>query len=133
MLSGHFFLAVLFITIAISSIQWLFIGFLFHKYQAPTPQTWRKETGRSYALSTLLSVFFAYMFTFIFFTWKSRNGAMGILDGIEFSLICWLGFSIPLEIGNAIYVNYSRMFVFGKCISSLVEYTSAGIIASLLL
>jgi hypothetical protein len=52
------------------------------------------------------------------------------MNGIEFGAICWLTFSIPSEIGSAIYINYSRMFVVGKCASSLVEYIVAGIVAS---
>ena len=58
---------------------------------------------------------------------------MHFSDGIEFGVVCWLAFSVTTEIGNAIYVNYSRMFVFGKCLSSLVEYAVAGMLAVSLL
>ncbi len=51
MLSGKFLLAVIAIAVADSLIQWLFIGLLFHKYQAKTPSIWRKESNRSYMAS----------------------------------------------------------------------------------
>jgi hypothetical protein len=133
MFSGKFFLAVIVITVAISFIQWFFIGFLFHKYQSLTPSTWRKENNRSYAASMLISLFFAFFFLAIFYLWKNRSGDMHFLDGIEFGGACWLAFSVTTEIGNAIYVNYSKVFVFGKCLSSLVEYIVAGIVAVTLL
>jgi len=133
MISGKFFLAIIVITIAITFIQWFFIGFLFHKYQALTPSVWRKESSRSYAASTIVSLFFAFMFTTIFYLWKTKYGVINFPDGIKFSVICWLGFSVTTEIGNAIYVNYSPIFVAGKCLSSLVEYIVAGIIIVALL
>jgi hypothetical protein len=129
MLSGKFFLAVLLIAIAITTIQWFFVGFLFHKHQASTPATWRKESSRSYAASTVLSFFFAFLFTMVVSLWLKTHDPMSTVDGIEFGAICWLTFSIPIEIGSAIYVNTSRMFVFGKCLSSLVEYCAAGVVA----
>lgn len=129
MFYGKFFLAVIIITVAITFIQWFFVGFLFHKYQSLTPSTWRKENDRSYAASMIISLFFAFLFTIIFYLWKNKYGDMHFSDGIEFGAGCWLAFSVTTEIGNAIYVNYSPMFVFGKCLSSLVEYTVAGILA----
>ena len=130
MLSGHFFLVVIIIAIVVVFIQWFFTGFLFHKYQALTPSVWRKENNLSYLASTLLALFFAFMFTLIFSLWKNRNSSMDSMNGIEFGFMCWLTFSIPIEIGNTIYINYSRMFVVGKCISSLFEYLIAGVVAS---
>jgi hypothetical protein len=133
MLSGMFFLAVVLIGISITVIQWFFVGFLFHKYQALTPSTWRKEGPRSYAASSLLALVFACLFTIVFYLWKSKYGVPDVLGGVEFGALCWLTFSIPAELGSAIYVNFSRMFTVGKCISSLFEYVVAGVIAFLVL
>ena len=133
MFSGKFFLTVLVIAAADIFIQWLFTGFLFHKYQSLTPSTWRKESNRSYAASMLLSLFFAFMITVVFYFWKSRSGGIYLIDSIKFGLLCWLTFSVTTEIGRAIYVNFSRMFVLGQCLSSLFEYTAAAIAAALLL
>ena len=129
MLSGRFFLAVIVITVSISIIQWFFVGFLFHKYQATTPQTWRKEGPSSYAASMLLSLFFAFMFMLLITGWINKFGSMKSMDGIQLGAICCLTFAIPLELGIAIYVNYSRIFVVGKCLSALVEYIIAGWLA----
>jgi hypothetical protein len=133
MLSGKFFFAIILITIATSFIQWFFIGFSFHRYQSLTPATWRKENNSSYVMSMLLSLLFAFMFSTIFYLWKTKYGDMHFFDAITFGIFCWLTFSVTIEVGNAIYVNYSRMFVVGKCLSSLVEYIVAGSIAYLLL
>lgn len=73
------------------------------------------------------------MFTVIFYFWKSRFKDIPLIDGIGIGLICWLAFSVTAEIGSAIYVNYSRMFVLGKCLSSLFEYVAAAIAATVLL
>jgi hypothetical protein len=130
MFTVKYFLAALAITVAVTIIQWFFIGFLFHKYQASTPATWRKEGSRSYALSTLVALFFSCMFLILFYLFvKGLEGKTGFFEGFVFSTVCWLAFSVTAEVGNAIYVNYSRMFVLGKCISSLVEYTLAGVLA----
>ncbi len=133
MISLKFFIAVIVTTISITIIQWFFVGFVFHKYQAETPAVWRKESSRSYAGSTLLALVFAFMFMVIFSIWKNKYGDMSMADGIKFGALCWITFAVPLEIGSAIYVNYSRMFVIGKTLSSLVEYIIAGVLATALL
>jgi hypothetical protein len=133
MFSGKFFLTVIVIAVAVTFIQCFFTGFLFHRYQSVTPSTWRKESNRSYAASMLLSLFFAFMFTVVFYFWKSKSGDIYLIDGIKFGLVCWLTFSVITEIGRAIYVNFSRMFVLGQCLSSLFEYVAAGIAAAVLL
>jgi hypothetical protein len=133
MFSRNFFLAIIITTIAITTIQWFFIGYLFHRFQALTPATWRKESSRSYLFSTVISFFFAFLFTTLFYYWKSTRGGMDLLAALKFAGLCWLTFSVSLEIGNAVYVNYSPMFVLGKCLSSLVEYLAAISIAWALL
>lgn len=76
---------------------------------------WRKESNRSYAASTAVSLFFGLFFTTFISLWLHRYGAITVIDGAEFGVLCWMAFIIPLEIGAAIYVNYSPMFVLGKC------------------
>jgi hypothetical protein len=125
MISLRFFLAIIIITIAITTIQWFFVGFLFHRFQSLTPATWRKESNRSYLASTIISFFFAFLFTTFFYYWKITREEMHFFSGLKFACMCWLTFSVTIEIGNAVYVNFSRMFVLGKCLSSLVEYLVA--------
>ena len=94
---------------------------------------WRKESKKSYAVSTVLSLFFALLFTTIISLWMHRYGPITTVEGMEFGMLCWLAFVIPLEIGSAVYVNYSPMFVVGKCLSGLVEYVAAAVLAVSLL
>ncbi len=133
MLSGKFILAVLIITVSITLVQWFFTGFLFHKYQKATPAAWRKEDNSSYVASIIISLVFAFLFTTLIYLWKSKYGPVNIFEGMKFGIICWAAFSLTIETTNAIYVNYSRMFVAGKCLSSLVEYVIAGAVAAGLL
>jgi hypothetical protein len=132
MITGKFLVAVVVITIAITFIQWLFVGYLFHKYQALTPSTWRKESYRSYAASMFLTLIFASFFTAIFWAWRQAHGPVDALGGMEFGLVLWFAFSVTQELGSAIYVQLSRMFVLGKCLSALVEYVLAGLLAATL-
>ena len=128
----HFILATICIGIANTCIEWFIIGYLFHKSQALTPQTWRPESNRSYMYSTLLSFLFGALFTFFYF----KIGAHYVLPGniwshIKLGLICFACFSFVLEISNAIYINYDRKFVVGKLIASCLTFVAAAIIASL--
>jgi len=65
----------------------------------------------------------------IIYLWIHRYGAITLADGMEFGALCWLAFMIPSDLGSAVYVNYSRMFVVGKCLSGLVECIAAGALA----
>jgi len=134
MFTSKFFITTIAIAVAITFIQWFFIGFLFHKYQALTPATWRKESSRSYAASMFVSLFFSFMFVLLFSFWKEDcDCSTNFLAGALFGVIFWLTFSVTAELGNAVYVNYSRKFVVGKCVSSLVEYIVAGGLAAVIL
>jgi hypothetical protein len=133
MLTGKFLLAVIAVTFATTLIQWFFIGFLFHKYQALTPSVWRKESSRSYAASTVIALVFAFLFVTLFFLVIEKAGPLDLVHGIGFGVLLWACFSLTFELNSAIYVNFSRMFTLGKCLSSLVEYAAAGALAAALL
>jgi hypothetical protein len=49
---------------------------------------WRKEISRSYRVITILTVFFASMFTVLFYQWKEKSGFMDLLNGNEFGALC---------------------------------------------
>ena len=67
----HFILSAICIGFANTIIEWFIIGFLIHKYQALTPNTWRPESYKSYAYSTLLSFLFGALF--YIFLYKNRG------------------------------------------------------------
>jgi hypothetical protein len=130
MTTVHFISSAVCIGIANICIEWFFIGFLFHKAQALTPQTWRPESNKSYLYSTLLSFVFGALFT-IFYIKVGVNYVMlgNIWSHIKLGLISFGCFGLIMGISNAIYINYSRKFVIGMLIASALTYVSAAVIA----
>jgi len=129
---SHFVLSAVCIGFANTCIEWFIIGFLFHKFQAVTPQTWRAESNRSYMYSTLLSFLFGALFTFFYLKIGSHYVLRGnVWSNIKLGIICFACFSFILEIGNAIYINYDNKFVAGKLTASCLSYIAAAIIVGL--
>jgi hypothetical protein len=131
MTATHFILSAISIGFASTLIEWFVVGFLFHKYQALTPQTWRPESNKSYMYSTLLSFLFGVLFTLFYF----KIGANYVVEHniwshIKLGLICFACFSFISGINSSIYVNYDRKFVAGLLIASCLSYVAAAIIAS---
>ena len=128
----HFILSAVCIGLANTCIEWFIIGFLFHKSQALTPNTWKPESGRSYVYSTLLSFLFGAFFTVFYFKVGSNYVISGNLwSHIKLGLICFACFALIFELGNAIYINYDKKFVFGKLAASCLSIVAAAIIAGL--
>jgi hypothetical protein len=126
----HFILSSVSIGIAYTGIEWFFIGFVFHKFQALTPQTWRTENYVNYTYSTLLSFLFGVLFTLFYLKIGSRYVLSGNLwSECKLGLLCFACFTLISEIGNAIYINYDKRFLAGKLIASCLCYLSAAIIA----
>jgi hypothetical protein len=134
MTAAHFILSAISIGFASTFIEWFFIGFLFHKYQALTPQTWRPESSKSYMYSTLLSLLFGALFTL--FYWKVGQHYVlreGVLSHIKLGVICFACFSFVSGINSSIYVNYDKKFTAGLLIASCLSYIAASIIGGLFL
>jgi hypothetical protein len=128
----HFIFSAISIGFANTVIEWFFIGFLFHKYQGLTPQTWRPEQYSSYTYSTLLSFLFGALFTLFYVTVGVKFVAKGsIWSNCELGLICFASFTLISELGNSIYINYDRMFLAGKLLAFCVNFMLAAVIASL--
>ena len=132
MTATHFALSSVSIGAANTFIEWFVIGFLFHKSQALTPQTWRPESKKSYIYSILLSFLFGVLFTLFYVKigWKYVI-AGNLWSHIKLGLVCFGCFSFIIEAGNAIYINYDKKFVLGKMISSAVSYVTAACIPGL--
>ena len=127
----HYILSAVCIGFANTIIEWFIVGFLFHKYQALTPQTWRPESYKSYTYSTLLSFLFGVLFTFFYLKIGSHYVLPGnVWSHIKLGIICFAGFSFVSGINNALYVNYDKKFVAGLLIASCLNYIAAAIIAS---
>jgi hypothetical protein len=127
----HFILSAICIGIANTCIEWFFIGFLFHKFQALTPQTWRPENYMSYTYSTLLSFLFGTLFTLFFLKIGAKYVIPGnIWSACKLGLICFASFNLISELGNSIFINYAKKFLAGKLIASCLSYMLAAVIAS---
>src|SRR5471030_2794123 len=114
----HFILSAVCIGVADSLIMWFIVGFLFHKSQSLTPQTWRPESNKSYMYSTLLSFLFGVLFTLFYF----KIGANYVLEHniwshIKLGLICFACFNFISGVNGSIYVNYDKRFVAGLLIA----------------
>ncbi len=128
----HYILSTVSIGFANTFIDWFFIGFLFHKFQALTPQTWRPENYSSYTYSTLLSFLFGGLFTLFYLKIGSHYALPGNLwSQTQLGLLCFACFSFISIVNNSIYINYDKRFVAGTLIASCLNYISAAIIASL--
>jgi hypothetical protein len=114
-------------------IDGFFIGFLFHKYQKETPNTWRPENMRSYIGSTVLSLFFGVLFASFYSFLVVTSIHTGFGEALKIGALCWATFLLPEIIGTSIYVNLHRMFVIGKSLSSLVVLLAASAISAWLL
>lgn len=130
MTAAHFIFSAICIGVANTIIEWFFIGFLFHRYQALTPQTWRAESNKNYLYSTLLAFLFGALFTLFYY----KIGVNYVLRGNVFShiklgLICFAAFSFVSGINSSIYINYDKRFVAGLLIASCLSYMLAPIIA----
>ena len=130
MITTHFILSAVCIGVAGTIIEWFVIGFLFHKYQALTPQTWRAENKKSYLYSTLLSFLFGALFAL--FYWKIGWHYVikgSVLSHIKLGLICFACFSFVSGINSSIYINYDKRFTAGLLIASCLNYIAAALIA----
>lgn len=132
MSAKHFIFSAICAGVANIFIEWFFIGFLFHKYQALTPQTWRKESSKSYAYSSLLSLLFGALFTLFYFKIGTRYVIYhDLFSALKFGLFSFGCFAFLPEIANAIYINYDKRFVAGKLLAALFSYLAAAVIACL--
>ena len=131
MTATHFILSSISIGFACTFIEWFIIGFLFHKYLALTPQTWRAESNKSYIYSTLLSFLFGVLFTLFYSKIGWHYVIRGnILSHIKLGLICFACFSFVSGINSSVYINYDKKFTVGLLISSCLCYSTAAVISS---
>lgn len=103
--------------------SWLVTGYLFHQYQRLTPETWRPEGPRQYALSSVVQVLAGMAVGLLFFATGglSHFAARGWLaSGVSFGLVAWVALACPVLVTNAIYVRLHRGVVVGLLLDSLV-------------
>ena len=103
--------------------SWLMTGYVFHKYQRLTPETWRPEGPREYATSSVIQVLGGAAVGLLYFATggASRVGATSWLaGGLLFGGLAWLAVACPSQVVTAVYVKLHRGVVVGGLLDSLL-------------
>jgi hypothetical protein len=97
------------------------VGWLFHPFQARTPQTWRPDEGPvQYAISSVLTVVMAMLVVTLYAALRPALSTDGWRNGLSFGALCWVTFVAPVLLSNALFVNLHRGFVAGLMLSWLI-------------
>jgi hypothetical protein len=110
--------------------SWLITGTLFHRYQRLTPDTWRPEGSREYALSSLVLLAAGVAFGLLFYVTggPARIGPQAWLGrGLLFGGTVWLAAACPVHATSAIFVRLHRGVVMGLLLDSLVGLLLVGV------
>ena len=111
--------------------SWLWMGAVFHRFQKLTPGTWRRETGLSYFLSSALHILaacgIAFLFTIVV-SGESRFFSAGFGGSIQFALVCWSVFALPIIVEDAVFINLHPLVVLGR----LLDWLSTSLLATVL-
>jgi len=109
--------------------SWLIIGTLFHRYQRLTPETWRPEGPRQYAVSSLVQVLAGAAVGLLFFVTggaPSLSQSGWVVRGLVFGGVTWLAVACPIHVISAVYVKLHKGHVVGALLDSLVALTIVG-------
>lgn len=102
--------------------SWFWMGFVFHRYQRATPETWRPEGPRNYVLSALVrvvaSVAIAVVYLLVARVHVSFFGD-GLMGALRFAAVIWIALAAPVAIEAGIYVRIHSMVVLGQVIDWL--------------
>ena len=102
--------------------SWLWMGVIFHRFQQRTPNTWRPENNRSYALSAALHfaacIAIAGLFVIVA---RAPVGifADGMLGAFRFAALIWLAIAAPLALEAALFINIHPNVVLGQVLDWL--------------
>ena len=110
--------------------SWLWMGLIFHRFQNYTPETWRRETGVSYAASSAVHVLAAIGIAIFFSALKHHAPGFfgsGMQCAVAFALTVWAVFALPIVIEAAIYVRLHPLVVLGQ----LLDWLSTSLLATL--
>ena len=102
--------------------SWFWMGLVFHRYQRATPETWRPEGPRNYALSSLVRVLSAIAISALYVLvarFQVSFFADGMVGALRFAALIWIALSAPVAIEAAIYVRMHSMVVLGQVIDWL--------------
>ncbi|MGI9088273.1 MAG: hypothetical protein ACR2HH_11120 [Chthoniobacterales bacterium] len=113
--------------------SWFWVGLVFHKFQARTPQTWRRETGLSHAISSLVTLGAAIVIATLYVMVARGNGGslgQGFYGAVWFAILAWAALAAPVLINNFIYVNLHPLVIFGLLLTWLTNALLASLITA---
>jgi hypothetical protein len=111
--------------------SWLWMGVILHRFQNRTPETWRRETGLSYAASSAVHVLAAIAIAIFFTVLKQHAPGLfetGMQCVIAFALTLWVVFALPIILNAAIFIRLHPLVVLGQ----LLDWLTTSLLATLL-
>jgi hypothetical protein len=101
--------------------SWFWIGFVFHRFQGLTPNTWRPENNRSYLLSSTITFLSCIAIATVFLLVARMGGvfAGGFPGALRFAAVAWMAWSAPLIVNAAVFINLHPWFVVGQVVNAL--------------
>lgn len=101
--------------------SWIWMGVVFHRFQKVTPNTWRPENNRSYALSSAIHFLTCIAIATVFLLVARMGGVFsgGFAGAFRFAAVSWMALAAPVVIDAAVFVNLHPWVVFGQVVDSL--------------
>jgi len=101
--------------------SWFWMGFVFHRFQRLTPNTWRPENNRSYMLSSIVTFLSCIAIATVFLLVARMGGvfAGGVPSALRFAAVVWMAWSAPLIVNAAVFINLHPWFVVGQVVNAL--------------
>jgi hypothetical protein len=101
--------------------SWLWMGVVFHRYQNLTPNTWRPENSRSYALSSAITFLSCIAIATVFLLVARMGGvfAGGGIGALRFAAVAWMALTAPIIVNAAVFINLHPWFVVGQVVNAL--------------
>ncbi len=103
--------------------SWFWMGFVFHRFQRLTPNTWRPENSRSYMLSSIVTFLSCIAIATVFLLVARMGGvfAGGLTGALRFAAVVWMAWSAPLIVDAAVFINLHPWFVVGQVVNALTN------------
>ena len=111
---------------------WFWMGLVFHRFQRLTPNTWRQENNRSYALSSAITFLSCIAIATVFLLVARMGGvfAGGLPGAQRFAAVMWIALAAPLIVNAAVFINLHPWFVVGQVVNALTTSALACAITS---
>jgi hypothetical protein len=106
---------------------WFWMGVVFHRFQKQTPNTWRPESNRSYALSSAIRFLTCIAIATVFLLVARMGGVFGggFPGAFRFAAVTWMALAAPLLVEAAVFVNLHPWVVLGQ----VVDWLTTSIVA----